>query len=116
VSDKQEAGPPPIADQNANSSGTEVTGYLTEGESFSAFVLDDGTVYQTYLTGARGVEFLWATTGSSTARRRAATRATGPNSGSGDTTSTTKADESGRPRPVRAAGRSATRRRWSCRR
>ena len=53
-----EAGPPPIADQNANSSGTDLTGYLTEGQGFSAFVLDDGTVYQTYSTGARGVEFL----------------------------------------------------------
>ena len=47
-----EAGPPPIADQNANSSGTDLTGYLTEGQGFSAFVLDDGTVYQTYSTGA----------------------------------------------------------------
>ena len=56
-----EAGPPPIAEQpyqNANSSGTDLTGYLTQGPGFSAFVLDDGTVYQTYSTGARGVEFL----------------------------------------------------------
>jgi predicted dithiol-disulfide oxidoreductase (DUF899 family) len=49
---------PPIAGQNANSSGTDVTGYLTESQGFSAFVLDDGTVYQTYATGGRGVEFL----------------------------------------------------------
>jgi predicted dithiol-disulfide oxidoreductase (DUF899 family) len=49
---------PPIADQNANSSGTDITGYLTQGPGFSAFVLDEGTVYQTYSTGARGVEFL----------------------------------------------------------
>jgi predicted dithiol-disulfide oxidoreductase (DUF899 family) len=53
-----EAGPPPIVDHNATSSGTDVTGYLTEGPGFSAFVLDDGTVYQTYATTARGVEFL----------------------------------------------------------
>jgi predicted dithiol-disulfide oxidoreductase (DUF899 family) len=53
-----EVGVPPIADQNANSSGTDITGYLTEGQGFSAFVLDDGAVYQTYSTGARGVEFL----------------------------------------------------------
>jgi predicted dithiol-disulfide oxidoreductase (DUF899 family) len=53
-----EAGPPQIAEQNANLSGTDVTGYLTEGQGFSAFVLDDSTVYQTYSTGARGVEFL----------------------------------------------------------
>jgi predicted dithiol-disulfide oxidoreductase (DUF899 family) len=53
-----EAGPPPIVDHNANSSGTDVTGYLTQGSGFSAFVLDDGTVYQTYATTGRGVEFL----------------------------------------------------------
>jgi len=53
-----EAGAPPIVGHNANSSGTDVTGYLTEGFGFSAFVLDDGTVYQTYSTTGRGVEFL----------------------------------------------------------
>jgi predicted dithiol-disulfide oxidoreductase (DUF899 family) len=53
-----EAGPPPTIDHNASSSGTDVTGYLTEGPGFSAFVLDDGTVYQTYTTTARGLEFL----------------------------------------------------------
>ena len=53
-----EAGPPPTVDHNAKSSGTDVTGYLTEGPGFSAFVLDDGTVYQTYTTTARGLEFL----------------------------------------------------------
>jgi len=53
-----EAGAPPIVDHNASSSGTDATGYLTEGQGFTVFVLDDGTVYQTYATGARGVEFL----------------------------------------------------------
>jgi predicted dithiol-disulfide oxidoreductase (DUF899 family) len=53
-----EAGAPPIIDHNAKSSGTDVTGYLTEGPGFSAFVLDDGVVYQTYATTGRGVEFL----------------------------------------------------------
>jgi predicted dithiol-disulfide oxidoreductase (DUF899 family) len=53
-----EAGAPPIVGHNANSTGTDVTGYLTEGFGFSAFVLDDGTVYQTYATTGRGVEFL----------------------------------------------------------
>jgi predicted dithiol-disulfide oxidoreductase (DUF899 family) len=53
-----EAGPPPIVEHNADSSGTDVAGYLTEAQGLSAFVLDDGTVYQTYATGARGVEFL----------------------------------------------------------
>src|SRR6476646_1855103 len=35
------AGPPPTIDHNADSSGTDVAGYLTEGPGFSAFVLDD---------------------------------------------------------------------------
>jgi predicted dithiol-disulfide oxidoreductase (DUF899 family) len=53
-----EAGPPPVVERNASSSGTAATGYLTEAQGLSAFVLDDGVVYQTYATGARGVEFL----------------------------------------------------------
>jgi predicted dithiol-disulfide oxidoreductase (DUF899 family) len=53
-----EAGAPPIVERNANSSGTDVTGYLTESQGLSSFVVDEGTVHQTYATGARGVEFL----------------------------------------------------------
>lgn len=49
---------PPIAGRNAREAGTDVVGYLTESPGFSAFVLDDGAVYHTYSTGARGVEFL----------------------------------------------------------
>ena len=49
---------PPIVDRNASASGTDVVGYLTESPGFSAFVLDDGVVYQTYATGWRGLEFL----------------------------------------------------------
>jgi predicted dithiol-disulfide oxidoreductase (DUF899 family) len=49
---------PPIVEHNASETGTDVFGYLTESPGFSAFVLDDGVVYQTYQTGARGVEFL----------------------------------------------------------
>jgi predicted dithiol-disulfide oxidoreductase (DUF899 family) len=49
---------PPIAGRNASDAGTDVVGYLTESQGFSAFILDDGAVYQTYSTGARGVEFL----------------------------------------------------------
>jgi predicted dithiol-disulfide oxidoreductase (DUF899 family) len=52
-----EAGAPPIVDHNANSTG-DVTGYLSQGFGFSTFVLDNGTVYQTYATTGRGVEFL----------------------------------------------------------
>jgi predicted dithiol-disulfide oxidoreductase (DUF899 family) len=53
-----EAEVPPGVESNARSSGTDVTGYLTQGPGFSAFVLDDGAVYQTYGTTARGLEFL----------------------------------------------------------
>ena len=49
---------PPIAARNASETGTDVVRYLTESPGFSAFVLDDGAVYHTYSTGARGVEFL----------------------------------------------------------
>jgi predicted dithiol-disulfide oxidoreductase (DUF899 family) len=52
------AGTPPVVDHNAHSSGTDVTGYLTEGPGFSVFVLDGDAVYQTYGTTARGLEFL----------------------------------------------------------
>jgi predicted dithiol-disulfide oxidoreductase (DUF899 family) len=53
-----EAGAPPILDQHAKSTGTDVAGYLTQGPGFTAFVLDGGDVYQTYGTSARGLEFL----------------------------------------------------------
>jgi predicted dithiol-disulfide oxidoreductase (DUF899 family) len=49
---------PPIAGRNADDAGTDIVGYLTERQGFSAFVLDGGVVYLTYSTGARGVEFL----------------------------------------------------------
>jgi predicted dithiol-disulfide oxidoreductase (DUF899 family) len=49
---------PPIASHNAIESGTDVVGYLTELFGFSAFILDDGVVHQTYSTTGRGVEFL----------------------------------------------------------
>jgi len=49
---------PPVAFRNAKVSGTDIYGYLTELFGFSAFTLEDGTVYQTYSTTGRGVEFL----------------------------------------------------------
>jgi predicted dithiol-disulfide oxidoreductase (DUF899 family) len=55
-----EAGPPPILEHNAESSGTDVAGYLTEGPGFSTFVRDDDAVYHAYSTTARGLEFLMA--------------------------------------------------------
>jgi predicted dithiol-disulfide oxidoreductase (DUF899 family) len=55
-----EAGPPPILEHNAESSGTDVAGYLTEAPGFSTFVRDADTVYHAYSTTARGLEFLMA--------------------------------------------------------
>jgi predicted dithiol-disulfide oxidoreductase (DUF899 family) len=49
---------PPIVARNARETGTDMIGYLTEGPGFTAFILDDGVVYQTYSTSARGVEFV----------------------------------------------------------
>jgi predicted dithiol-disulfide oxidoreductase (DUF899 family) len=49
---------PPVAFRNAKVSGTDVYGYLTELFGFTAFTCPDGTVYQTYSTTGRGVEFL----------------------------------------------------------
>jgi predicted dithiol-disulfide oxidoreductase (DUF899 family) len=52
-------GLPPIVEQNARATGTDVVGYLTESPGFSTFVQDDdGAVYQTYSTTWRGLEFL----------------------------------------------------------
>lgn len=40
-------------------SGTDVATYTREREGMSAFVLEDGVVYHTYSTYARGVDGLW---------------------------------------------------------
>jgi predicted dithiol-disulfide oxidoreductase (DUF899 family) len=79
---------PPIAGRNASDSGTAVVGYLTQRQGFSVFVLDDGAVYHTYSTGARGVEFLMGPTGFSTGRRKGTRRGMTSSSGSVRTTST----------------------------
>jgi hypothetical protein len=49
---------PPIASRNASQTGTDLVGYLTQSQGFSAFILDNGVVYHIYSTGAREVEFL----------------------------------------------------------
>jgi predicted dithiol-disulfide oxidoreductase (DUF899 family) len=51
-------GLPPMVEQNARSTGTDVVGYLTESPGFSSFVREDGSVYHTYSTTWRGLEFL----------------------------------------------------------
>jgi predicted dithiol-disulfide oxidoreductase (DUF899 family) len=48
----------PIAQHLATASGTDLLDYVAEIPSMSAFTLQDGTVYQTYGTTWRGVEFL----------------------------------------------------------
>src|SRR5439155_671540 len=53
-----EAGMPPVITHLASASGTDPAGYLSEAPGLSAFVLDAGTVYHTYSTTARGLEFL----------------------------------------------------------
>jgi predicted dithiol-disulfide oxidoreductase (DUF899 family) len=49
---------PAIASQNAAASGTDIPAYIAELPAVSVFALEDGTVYQTYATTWRGVEFL----------------------------------------------------------
>ena len=39
--------------------GTDVGTYTREREGMSAFVLEDGVVYHTYSTYARGVDAIW---------------------------------------------------------
>jgi predicted dithiol-disulfide oxidoreductase (DUF899 family) len=53
-----EGEPPPILRRMAATTGTDVTGYVSEGPGMSAFALVDGTVHHTYSTNARGCEFL----------------------------------------------------------
>jgi predicted dithiol-disulfide oxidoreductase (DUF899 family) len=51
-------GLPPIAHQNAAACGTDVLSYISESPRVSAFVLEDGNVYQSYTTTWRGLEFI----------------------------------------------------------
>src|SRR5919106_1497249 len=47
---------PPVVEQMAEATGTDVAGYVSEGPGLSAYALSDGTVYRTYVTTARGLE------------------------------------------------------------
>ena len=40
----------------AKLSGTDVASYVSEGPGLSAYALEDGAVYRTYVTTARGLE------------------------------------------------------------
>jgi len=50
--------PEPVV-QNASMAGTDVATYTRERPGMSAFVLEDGVVYHTYSTYARGLDGLW---------------------------------------------------------
>lgn len=50
--------PEPVA-QNAATCGTDVPTYARDRPGMSAFVLEDGVVYHTYSTYARGVDGIW---------------------------------------------------------
>ncbi len=47
---------PPVVEQMAEATGTDVAGYVSEGPGLSAYILEDGAVYRTYVTTARGLE------------------------------------------------------------
>jgi predicted dithiol-disulfide oxidoreductase (DUF899 family) len=47
---------PSVVEQMADATGTDVAGYVSEGPGLSAYALEDGAVYRTYVTTARGLE------------------------------------------------------------
>ena len=47
---------PVTVTQNAEMCGTDEGSYVSEGPGLSVYALDDGTVYRTYVTTARGLE------------------------------------------------------------
>jgi predicted dithiol-disulfide oxidoreductase (DUF899 family) len=49
---------PPVVEQMAEAAGTDVASYVAEGPGLSAYKLSDGVVYRTYVTTARGLEFM----------------------------------------------------------
>jgi predicted dithiol-disulfide oxidoreductase (DUF899 family) len=50
---------PPAANESAIRTGAEPTAYRRQRPGMSAFVLEDGVVYHTYSTYARGLDGLW---------------------------------------------------------
>jgi len=50
---------PPIVQAIANGVGTDVPTYTRDRPGLSAFVLDEGIIYHTYSTYARGLDGLW---------------------------------------------------------
>lgn len=58
---------------NAVMTGTDTTTYVREQPGMSAFAIEDGVVYHTYSSYARGLDGLWVCTSGSTGRRKGAT-------------------------------------------
>ena len=54
-----EASAPPPVSQNAAMAGTDVTTYTLDRPGMSAFVREDGVIFHTYSTYARGLDGLW---------------------------------------------------------
>jgi predicted dithiol-disulfide oxidoreductase (DUF899 family) len=54
-----EKSPPQAVVDNAAQAGAEPAAYVRERPGLSAFVLEDGVVYHTYSTYARGLDGLW---------------------------------------------------------
>jgi predicted dithiol-disulfide oxidoreductase (DUF899 family) len=50
---------PEMVAQNAAMAGTDAVTYMRERPGMSAFVLEDGVVFHTYSTYARGLDVLW---------------------------------------------------------
>jgi predicted dithiol-disulfide oxidoreductase (DUF899 family) len=55
----EEAGADSLSDLNASTTGTDLATYLRERPGMSAFALEEGNVYHTYSTYARGLDGLW---------------------------------------------------------
>jgi predicted dithiol-disulfide oxidoreductase (DUF899 family) len=51
-----DAGLPPIVHRMAEACGTDTAGYLTEAPVWNCFAADDGSIFHTYSTTARGLE------------------------------------------------------------
>ncbi len=51
-------GVPPVVARNAEECGTDAAGYISETPVMSTYALEDGEVYLTYSTTARGLEFM----------------------------------------------------------
>ncbi len=47
---------PPVVEQNARACGTDVAHYVAEGPGLSVYAQEDGTVFRTYVSTARGLE------------------------------------------------------------